>query len=327
MAIIFLLATMPVFGVVNQTVDTDNSGSPTYTNLSDAIAGLPAIFTDDIIITFSGTTADISAVVNINQTIGIYHLTLVGKTDPKGVYNAGYYHFGPKNIAAALITVTSSNVTIDKIQFPCHDNNYAAIDVGTTAGTLVVKNCIFKDATGTGASAITFEGNTATATGRVVQNCVFYNCYRPVYMYRSEGTFVHNTIVGETKYGIEVSESVYSVNVVKNNLVSGGDGSTILDYYHVDYGGTVTTACNYTSDATSPDGAGYRSKTFAFVGAPDYHLNASEVANYHCTDPSISGLTTDVNGTTRGPNWTAGFHELVNAGGSNGLTAILRAIQ
>lgn len=112
-----------------------------------------------------------------------------------------------------------------------------------------------------------------------------------------DGCYVeHNTVIDCSSDGLDIDRGGDLGVTVSNNLV---DNCTD-DYDIGGSGGTLTTKTNYSSDATSPDGASYQSKTFAFEneGADDFHLDSSEDGNYEGTDVSAR-FSDDIDGETR----------------------------
>jgi len=297
------------------TVNPDEADTPpNYLSLSLAEAALPDPLTDDYIINCAstkGTNDTTPAVINVATLNGATQHTLtINGNNTTGIFDDAKYHLKVAGTQTA-ITINSHYVTFDGLQVTGIVTSYQGIYAAATYTNITIKNCLIQDFTKTGGYAgIYFDATTAA--NRYAYNNVIWNCTNGIYTNASTCTVAHNTIVGCTT-GLQIVRGGSCVTVVKDNLVSGGTTCWNLS----GSGGTITTAYNYTSDATSPDGAGYQSKTFTFIGGEDYHLNASEAGLYDCVDPTISGLTTDIDGESR-TVWTAGADELASAWSASG---------
>jgi hypothetical protein len=304
---IWLILFLTTIASAHTTITVNPGGGADYTSLAAAEAALPDPLTDDYIVSCSGAVDDTAPVtINVATLNGEIQYTLLIQGDnATGIFGAGYYTLGPcpnNN----TISIISDSVTLSGVQVFGASNGYSAVFVRTTAADCLVEKCIISGALAVNYAGIWYE-NGASDTGRLAYNNVIYNCSRGVYCYRSEQTIAHNTIAACTQYGILVSTNATSHTHLLNNLIT---GSTTADYYLVDgYSGTLTTDYTWTGDATSPDA--HASNTFELIGAPNYHLALTENGKYNCADPSVSGLTTDVDGDTR-VDWDAGFDELTN---------------
>jgi hypothetical protein len=129
----------------------------------------------------------------------------------------------------------------------------------------------------------------------------------------SNVTVYNNTIVGSDDAGIAFAGHASGTYRVANNLVQGAATNysfgTALDY----------SATNLSQDATSPQ-VGLRSRTVAFVGAPNYHLSAADtMAKDQGTDLSadpVLAVYDDIDGQLRAVPWDIGMDD------ANGTTAV-----
>lgn len=135
----------------------------------------------------------------------------------------------------------------------------------------------------------------------------------------------NNTFVDALSRGIRVyrydagfTGTVY----VRNNIAVGGSSNA---YQQEGANGSVVTSANFTTDATSPDGASFQNKTFAFSdeAAEDYRLSSSDTsgaidgAGDLSSDPVYS-FSLDALGTTRTTPWDAGAFDEPSGSGSGG---------
>lgn len=312
-AIVFLLLTAPAGGHTLFTVNP--GGGADYTSLSAAEAGLPDPLTGDYEISCSGSTDDTtSATVNVD-TNG-YNLYLHGD-NTSGVFDEAKYQMKPGAYATAItIASPAANVIVEGIQFTGISTSYSAVYVTDATGSIVIRKCLFQDFTQSAyGHAIYFYGTGTSYTGRIAYNNIAWNCAIPYVVWQCQGTFYNNTANASTEYGLYITQNACNA-LLKNNLIK---GSTTADYYVNNNGaGTITTAKNYTSDATSPD-AGCGSATITFVGGEDFHLDSSMSGTLLGED--LSGtFTTDIDGDTRS-SWYAGADELTGGGAAKGAIA------
>jgi hypothetical protein len=301
----------PCLGLTTKTVNP--AGGADYTSLNAAYASIPNPLVDNykITCTTTGGADDTTGAVLDARTLDGFTIVIEGDNTTGKPDEAKYQiHF---TNAQTGLTMSGSGITVRYLEVVGTSFGYDGVLV--TGSNIVIEKCIVHGFTRANYAAIHFGTGT---TSRKAWNNVLYGCDRGLYLYQGQGTMVHNTCVGNV-YNVRIYRDASCNAILKNNLCSGG---TTADISIASTGGTLTTACNYTSDASSPNGEVYQSKTFTFVdaGNADYHLNANQNGLYGCTDPSLSGLTLDIDGNTR-VDWDGGFDELVNGGGGTIISA------
>jgi hypothetical protein len=259
--------------------------------------------------TYEGWTTDATHTIALIEDPNNYH---------DGVWNDACYSIGfQSDTAAYLLILNQSNMIVDGLQVQGYkaSNKSAGILVGyaDTPSNITIRNCLVKRVLLTGYPGIYVWDSTGT--GINIYNNIIWNCDFGVKFYGAHnGIFANNTIANSTQHGIYIESGAVAPTNCRNNLVTGsGTGDDYKELY-ADPGHVH--AYNFTSDATSPDGAGYQSKTFAFVDADanDFHLASTEYYKYNASDPGISGLTADIDGQTR-DKWHAGADEVMKPGG------------
>ena len=285
----------PCLALTTKTVNP--GGGADYTSLNAAWASLPDPLDDDYKITCSGSTDDTTA-ANLDARDPNGHTVVIEGNNTTGKADESKYQLHYTS-ASQGIFIQSDNVTLRYVEVIGSSSGYNGICLLNADSVLVEKN-IVHGCTQSGYAGIWVDAGT----GKTVYNNVCYGNNIGIRDYQTSGTIIHNTLVGNAAYGFQFDGT--GTVTFKNNLLS---GNTTADYYDAPGGSTATTACNYTSDTSSPDGAGYRSKTFTFVnaGSGDYHLDSGEDGNYNCT---AAGPSDDVDGETR-IHSDAGFDELI----------------
>ena len=127
-----------------------------------------------------------------------------------------------------------------------------------------------------------------------------------------------NTVVGNDDSGIELDGHAGGTYRLANNLVV---GTTVDDYYLAAGVLPLTySATNVSADGSSPNGAAFQNQTVTFVGAPNYHLGASDSAARDRgtplqSDPVLAVLD-DIDGQVRAAPWDIGADD------ASGTTAV-----
>lgn len=318
-SMLFLLLTLPCSGHTVLTVNP--GGGASYTSLYDANEALPNPLDGDYTISCSGSTNDTTAVL-LGANVGAYELIVQGDAT-SGIFDDAKYQL-VVGASVNAITAGCNHLILQNLQITGVAGSYDGIYLKGANHGIVVRNCLIQDFTRSGDyGGIGFE--SGTETDKNVYNNILWNCTNGITIEQGgRGGVYHNTLVHCTAYGIAVRKG-WVVYTVKNNLIH---GATTADYIASGTGNDVVSACNYTSDTSSPDGAGYQSKTFTFVdvGGEDFHLDAGEQEKYNCTDPSVAGLTVDFDTDPR-VDFDAGADELVDAGGAKGAMSRRRHSQ
>ena len=247
---------------------------------------------DTTAVALNGWATDVTRTIAIHEDPNHY---------PSGTWSTSCYRLVPTAASPALVlNVQVSYVTIDGLQIS-HGN--AAIQYGIQISSQqTVKNCILN-----GNSADSSLGIADVMGGgqavKILNNILYGYTLFGIALRGQDTTAYNNTLSG-SMYGFYISRAGGNTYIVKNNLVK---SSTTACYYVTGSGGSLTTATNYTSDATSPD-AGCGSATITFVGASDFHLDDTMSGTLLGTD--LTGtFTTDIDGDTR-DTWYAGADEI-----------------
>jgi hypothetical protein len=314
-------------------IDPDNGTGTDYTSLSawEAAMQKNLVTADEISVAkcrCTGGTADTTAVLVYGWTTDATRYIKIW-TDPAegyrhdGKWNTSKYRLSLSNSDALTIYATNY-VIIDGLQISstCTSLNYAAgirTHLVATTGVHIIKNCLLDGGhNGYNASwGIYYAGQDAGSS--LVVN--IYN--NIIYGYDASGMVcvgIHNdgastinaysnTISGGYRNYLNASTGVFNLknNISVNQLSSGY------------YGTFNTTATNLSEDASSPDGASYRSQAPTFVdeAAFDFHLASNDtIAINRGTDTSGESaplnFTTDIDGETRS-SWDIGADEYVAA--------------
>jgi len=209
------------------------------------------------------------------------------------------------------IYMTESNVWVDGLELDNNGGSSWIIDCrwASQAGTIKISNNIIHNGTSYGF----FLSNSDEFLVFNVWNNIIYNFQIGIRWASSvEGSVYNNTIINNINEGI--SGGYHTFNF-KNNI-SSGNGT---DYDNV---GNTTHSNNISSDATSPDGAGYQNKTIDFVstisGSEDFHLASSDTSARDAgsdlsADTDLS-FDDDIDGAPRNASrdaWDIGADELV----------------
>lgn len=131
-----------------------------------------------------------------------------------------------------------------------------------------------------------------------------------------DGGFYNNTIQPNcTSDAVDIPEgATYRGPDTKNNFIENqGTGPDYDDGSRV-----LTTNTNYTSDATSPDGASYQNETATYEDQANYdlHLASGDDGSFEGTDlssDSVYAFSIDIDDDTRA-DWDAGADEFIAAG-------------
>lgn len=281
-------------------VDTDGGGD--YTSLKTALSSeAKNLVSADEITKFicSGTTADSggNALIETGWTTSESNYIWI-YCDPMGTAgrHPGYYsasHYRIESAADSGILRCRKHVIVDGIQVKntatAGEPSVGIVSDETTA-TVIVRNCIAwksGDSTASGHECIGIGArrNYYGAFKFVAYNNIIFGDWEDgLYMYAEPGQndtgfFYNNTVVNALDYGFWWDRDLGgsgSVVYLKNNIL---DSAGTADYSdNSGSTGTLTSATNITSDATSPDGASYQSitMTYANAGSNDFRLSASD---------------------------------------------------
>lgn len=314
------------------TVNTDNSGSPTYTTLNAAFSGEDGAefdaYTEVLYINCSGATDDPGA-ANTGSSFGSCsetHYICVTGNNTTGIYNANYYHIY-KNLTAIgsytgiLVSSTTKNCRFYNIQIHLAGNSAVVdtysgitfIDVSNVNNAYVV-NCIIK--------------STFTGTANSHRGIDTYDSYGPWYFYNNifhgfNGTNANGKGIGGN-YGTFYIYNNTIVNCTYGVYRSGGTFNLINDVFsgctNDAYSTISDTYCATTNDNTkglTALGTGNRfSVTCNFVSTSDFHLTSSSTDLINYGSDLSATFTTDIDGQTRptgAGTWDIGADEYVSA--------------
>ena len=310
--IVLLCLTGSTFGATRkvQYVDTDVVGGAadgsSWTNAYATMFAWEAQDTGLVVadkyldVYFRGATADTGGAVNLLgwTTSAVCYINI--QCDPNnyhnGAWNTNCYRLIPtNNTSNRVLLIGVQYVTVDGLQIS--ESGTATIGVSHNVANTTLRNCIIYDIDGTGID----PGNNLNSVW--TYNNIVDTCTTGMYgRYTTNGCGHHNNTIVNCTTGIYAIRGEGFVTIIKNNLFKGNTTA----WSGLGSGGTLTTAKNYTSDATSPD-AGCGSATITFAGASDFHLDAAMSGTLLGTD--LSGtFTTDIDGETR-VSWYAGADE------------------
>lgn len=237
---------------------------------------------------------------------------------------SGQAHAGYFDASKAGFDRAGSGVVIDAIQPYTRIENLQIVNDSTStsigdgftwsaaATNIRITGCVFhrynRSGTATGGDALNWSG--VVQKGVIVANCVFSGTWYYAFdaNYNDTGSSIvlyNNTGVGMVGGGFRMGGGPQNNSLFwKNNrMESAGTCYSIS--------GTQTTANNFSSDTSSPDGASYRSKTGTYTnsGGFDYSLQTGDAGIDQGADLSADGtyaFTTDIVGTTRSGTWDIG---------------------
>lgn len=317
------------------TVDTDGGGD--FLTLKAALSSLAMnLVALDIIlkIILRGVTADTAGNILIDSgwtTSETNYLWLFCDPMSETGRHPGYYsggHYRIESAADSGILRCRRHVLVDGLQVKntaTAGEPSVGIVSDETTSTVIVRNCIawkLGDSTASGHECIGIGARRnyyGAYKFAAYNNIIFGDWEDGLYMYAEPGQndtgfFYNNTVVDALDYGFYWDRDTggsSSVVYLKNNIL---DGSGTADYSdNSGSTGTLNSATNITSDATSPDGASYQSvsMTYANAGSDDYRLSSSDTdAIAAGTDLSAVGeaqyqFSTDNQGRTIG-TWDIG---------------------
>lgn len=236
-----------------------------------------------------------------------------------GQMHLGYYGAGKAGFDRAggsiIADTVPSYTRFENLQF-VNDSTGTSFGDGLTwssaATNIQVLNCVFhrynRSGTATDGSALLWSG--IVQKGIIVANCVFSGTWWYAFdaNYNDTGSSIvlyNNTGVGMVGGGFRMGGGPVNNSLFwKNNRMESAGTSYAIS-------GTQTTANNFSSDTSSPDGASYRSKTGTYTnsGGFDYSLQTGDAGIDQGADLSADGtyaFTTDIVGTTRSGTWDIG---------------------
>lgn len=265
-------------------------------------------------VNFSGWDADVSIIVNGDNTTG--------------KWNTGAYRIEiTQNNDFPCITNTINNIQFVNLQCKMiasgnYGNMYLVSNTPAGAHTVLFSKCIFwanDSSTWTNSQGITLNwaGGTGTVT---IKDCEIYRtggaaAGSAIYINQYGTANIYNcTITGNWNYGINRADGTV---VAKNCYSATTSGSS--------YNGTITqTTCassDTTASGTALDSIAYSTDNFTNVtaGSEDLHLTAASALKDVGTD---LGTDTDIDGQDRDTNtpWDIGADEYVATGSSTPAT-------
>ena len=303
--ILLLFLAVPTFG--HTTITVNPGGGADQTSLSAAEAACPDPLTDDYIISCAGSTNDTTAAtIDVATLNGATQHTLEIHGDAAaGIFDDSKYQMAPTGASTTPLTISTTYVTVHHLQITGYGaSTYSYHGIYVTGNYVTIRDNLIQNFIRAPYSGICF--NTVTA-GREAHNNVIWNCTRGIYpLAGCQATCYNNTVSGCTAYGVYLARNTTTVDIFKNNLIT---GSATADWYQTATTGSLTTAKNYTADATSPN-AGCASATITFVnaGGEDFHLDAGMAGTLLGEDLSET-FTLDIDAETRA-FWYAGADEL-----------------
>lgn len=316
------------------TTNNTSGATAAYASLSaciDAEAADLVTATDSLLILCDGgqdTVAITAAHWSGFTTNSTYDITIRANTGNEATtaFDTGkYYHNPVSNFTSSIIFdgSTSLNVTFENIQF-LRDNPYqdgtqiVQVDGSSTAAAIRFYRCHFrKTANADSDNGSRFIRVFGSGTHRFVNN-IFHTTNGTTFPDAASqliwnGIVYNNTIIAATASTVDMFDLSYTgSDYLKNNILQNDGAGDACDA-----GSWAGTAANLTSDATSPDGASFQSKTATFTSSSDFSLasgdtNARGNASNLASDPQFA-FSTDIDQTTRSA-WDIGAHEFVASG-------------
>jgi len=242
---------------------------------------------------------------------------------------SGYEHPGSWDTSAARVVVDSST---DWHSFRLSDQSFLLTNMqygreGVSGGrglsridNTTIQGCLIRGLTSGEPIGNTFD-STVGETYKIINNV--FSGYINIVINEwwdggsSDGVVYNNTIKINTSsrvIGLDEGSGQTRADYKNNLIINDGSGDCWSS------GSAVhTTAANYTSDTTSPDGASYESASPTFEDAAnhDLHLASGDDGSYEGSDLSSDSeysFSNDIDGDTRS-DWDAGADEYVAGGG------------
>lgn len=271
---------------------------------------------DTTAVTFASTnwTTDATRYVFITPNTGSIH---------NGIYSTSIYRYEP--IGGNGLLVDGVYVRLQGLQAGATSTGSAVFYVygaNSITSELRVTECIIRGTEVTptrhGIKVLVDTGGSNRTI--VAVNNIFYGLKDSMFIDIADGSkavIYNNTMIGATGVNLEMADNnwvaVNPVWYVKNNILKGG---VIGDYGNFTAHSTITTAKNFTSNASSPDSLGSKTFTFVNAGSNDYHISLSDISGVIAGGNDLSADTqyafsTDIDSQTRIAPWEAGADELV----------------
>ncbi len=303
-----------------------------YASLSEAVAAefalRPNLVTNDEVLLFIclGSLAETTQVsFNSTQfttdTTRFVRIVSDGAWRHAATFDTAKYHFsGLGNVY--FIGNIGCKVEVNGLQFRATASDPIAMHmhISNVNGELHVYNSLFEATTATaGTSNPCISSSGSHARKLYLKNNICYGkwwAFAQASFLAAGSKFVayHNTVVGTSKYGL-VSTSSGSGRVFwKSNRIDTPTGTSPACYLFSST--TVTSANNYSGDATSPDGASFQNKTFTWenAGANNYKIVSGDTfTGADLSADAQLAVTDDILGTAR-TVWYSGAHEFTAAG-------------
>jgi len=297
------------------TAETDSSADSAWKTLGEAIADLPATFTEDIEIHCAGVADDTTSVDFDGYAVGAFSLTVIGDYSGYG-WNAGEYVLSSSNANGTL--QISTDVILKNLQVESIGSGASrrSIKVNTLAATEFVQghNLMSRvvGTVGTTSNAILINVPTVVYQSIWI-NCQFVNRLDTAVFVSdlADGCVMYNCLA----YGSTFDDGFVAIGgdsiVLKNCLAAGN--------FDKDYaGGTANSKCitNLSEDTTAFGTSPVTSATITFEDTANYDFrlvvgdtDAIGAATDLSTDAdSLFSFSTDAAGNTRS-SWDIGPHE------------------
>lgn len=224
-----------------------------------------------------------------------------------GAWNPACYTLCGTHDAYAL-AIQNEHLTVTGIQIDGMDTEvrYGGISISTNCNHITVRNCIIKGYPRVNGFAVVFEYGYPRV-GRSAYNNIIFDSYVGIRVWQNQGNLLNNTVCDCSEAGIQLIRGVNFNGLVQNNLLAHNG----TDWFVLNSDGVLTTGCNYTLDATSPDGSERRWMDPNFLDQEngDYRLDPDMAALIDdCVTQSL--FATDINDTVRS-HWDAGAFETI----------------
>lgn len=255
-------------------------------------------------------------------------------TDPAGDYrhNGTYqtgnkyrYVWGGTGYREGGVRINENYVRIEGIQFKHSNTQYGnMILLNDTAGACErrVTECILLDTASLGAGILSENQPNNSGKIEIIVNNVIYDfdgtgdegILINGYNVSAQGkAIIYNNTVRGCSQGIECRNGIGGgLNVyVYNNICDSNGTGFVASASYDNHGGNVS------SDATSPDGAGYINRIFTFVDAAgdDFHLQESDTGarglGVDLSSDPIYPVTVDIDNETRIAPFDSGADQYV----------------
>lgn len=289
------------------TTNATSGANRAWATLNEALTTLDnAPLTDDVTVFCSGSTADTTAITQINVNTSTYTLTIQG--DRTGAtWDTSKYRLEVSSGSYAFRNNTTLRMKVFNLQIKMTmANAYAMSLIGANhAGTFAIeyaRNIVWSTSKSS-TIGITCDPPASGSGTAIAYNNIVYGFGSGFSAPATSFFKAYNNTVADSDYGYIADGAWVSIN----NLSNATQG----------FVGTFDASSNYNAEADAGGGApganSRGSQTFTFVNAAgsDYRLSLSDAGarNYGVSDPGSGLFSTDITGYTRTGSWDIGASE------------------